>query len=87
VWRACAARRLPDILRKLQEVYDELGKEFKNAKTRDGLRQALGFGDKDMPAMSIFAMPNLMEYAQQVRRRGPGRGQRCACARHVLASR
>ncbi len=59
-------RRMDNVKRRLKGMQERLNKDLLGVETRTGLRLAMGLGDEGVPAISLFAMPTMMDYAKAV---------------------
>ncbi|GFR43906.1 hypothetical protein Agub_g5040, partial [Astrephomene gubernaculifera] len=57
---------LDDMKRRIRSVQDRLNHDLVDVKTREGVRLAMGLGDSSIPAISLFAMPMMLDYAKAV---------------------
>ncbi|KXZ52720.1 hypothetical protein GPECTOR_8g114 [Gonium pectorale] len=57
---------MSNVKRRLKGVQDRLSKDLLGVETRAGFRLAMGLGDEGVPAISLFAMPTMIDYAKAV---------------------
>ncbi|GLC43081.1 hypothetical protein PLESTB_000865100 [Pleodorina starrii] len=56
---------------RLRNVQERLNKDLLGVEARAGFRLAMGLGDSGMPAISLFAMPTMIDYARADTSTGP----------------
>lgn len=76
--------RLDSVKRRFRAVQERLNRDLLSVEAREGLKQAMGLGEGGM-AISLFAMPTMMDYAHEVRYTQIG-GRSCTCNGAVVAA-
>ncbi|KAG2439261.1 hypothetical protein HXX76_004622 [Chlamydomonas incerta] len=65
---------LDTVKRHFRAVQEKLNRDLLSVEAREGFRQAMGLGEGGM-AISLFAMPTMMDYAHEVNPRGHFSGE------------